>query len=104
MKESARYAARVSATFSGTSRTLSSVPARRASAGLVIFSVLVDVPDVVELLPREDVPRRQHRRHHGVVLVVVAVHAVSAYKAQRRVAAIEIEPDGGYIVAVTLSV
>src|SRR5262249_60472332 len=48
------------------------------AAGLVIFGVLVDVPQVVEFLLRQDVLHAQHRRHHRMVLVVVLVHAVAA--------------------------
>src|SRR5580698_6363026 len=54
--------------------------------GLVILGVLVHVPHVVERLARENVLRAEHRRHHGVILVVVLVHAVAPDQVQPRVA------------------
>ena len=49
-----------------------------AVARFVILGVLIDVPDVVVLLAREDVSRNEHQRHHRMVLVVVFVHPVAA--------------------------
>src|SRR5947209_14350591 len=43
---------------------------RARAAGLVILGVLIDIPDVVEALARQNVFRRQHRGHHGMILIV----------------------------------
>src|SRR5579864_7334664 len=77
---------------------------RTGGAGLVIFGVLVDVPHVVAPLAGDDVARGEHRRHHRVVLVIVFVHAVAADQVQGRVAAFEVEPDGGDVVAIVFVV
>ena len=49
----------------------------------MVFRVLVHAPGVVDALARHDILDRQHRGHHRVVLVVVAVHAVASDKVQR---------------------
>jgi len=51
-----------------------------AVARFVILGVLIDVPDVVVLLAREDVSRNEHQRHHRMVLVVVFVHPVTVHQ------------------------
>src|SRR5256885_1128337 len=53
-------------------------------AGFVVLGVLVDVPDVVNGFACQDVLDGEHSRHHGMVLVVVLVHAVAADEMQRR--------------------
>ena len=51
---------------------------------LVILGIAVDVPDVVGERPGQDVLHREHRRHHGMVLVVVLVHPISPHEVQGR--------------------
>src|SRR3546814_8164026 len=46
-------------------------------AALMIFGVLVDTPDIIEFFASGDVAHRQHRGHHRMILVVIAVHAVA---------------------------
>ena len=50
----------------------------RSQSALVILRILVHAPNVEAVLSRKNVLGGQHRRHHGVVLVVVFVHAVAA--------------------------
>ena len=49
-------------------------------AGLVVLRVLIDLPEVVDLPSRRDVPGREDAGHHGVILVVVAMHAVASHR------------------------
>ncbi len=48
----------------------------------MVFSVAVDLPEVVELGVGENIFDTQHRRHHGVVLIVIFVHAVATDEVQ----------------------
>ena len=43
----------------------------------MIFGILVDAPDVVNARSGDDIFDRQHRGHHRMVLVVIAVHPVA---------------------------
>src|ERR1043166_4882108 len=70
------------------------------AAGLVVLGVLVDVPDVVDARAGQDVLRRQHGGHHGVVLVVVFVHAVAPDHVQARIEAFEVTPDDRGVLAI----
>ena len=47
---------------------------------LMIFCVFIDAPLIVDPLPGEDVLYHQHRRHHGMVLVVVLMHTISTHQ------------------------
>src|SRR3990167_1402279 len=58
---------------------------RTLIASLVIFGILVDLPGVIDARTGLDVADGQHRRHHRMVLIVVAVHAVAADQMQRRI-------------------
>src|ERR1043166_10033265 len=55
---------------------------RRGRAGFVVFGVLVNLPEIVELSVSQNIFGAQHGGHHGVVLVVVFVHAVAADEMQ----------------------
>mgnify|MGYP003344784275 CR=1 FL=1 len=45
----------------------------------MIFGVLVDAPDVIDAGAGLDVAHCQHRRHHRMILVVIAMHAISTH-------------------------
>jgi len=63
----------------GTRVSTSAVlPARRAR--LVIFGILIYRPDVVFPLARQNVFCGKHGGHHGVVLIVVFMHAIAAHQ------------------------
>ena len=59
----------------------------------MVLGVFVDAPHVVMARTRKDVPRGQHRGHHGMVLVIVLVHAVATDEMQRREVGFEVETD-----------
>src|SRR6478735_9240553 len=61
-------------------------------AGFVVLGILVDAPGVVQSLAGENVLDRQHRGHHRMVLVVVAMHSVAADEVQRRVLLLQLVP------------
>ena len=46
----------------------------------MILGVLVHFPNVKLILSCKDILRVEHRRHHGVVLIVVLMHAVAAHQ------------------------
>src|ERR1700722_6892276 len=73
---------------------------RARDASFVIFSVLVYLPNVEETLARQDIPRRQHRGHHGVILIVVFMHSVAADQMQAREALLEVAPDHRDVLAI----
>ena len=62
----------------------------RRIAGFVIFGVLIHLPQIVKFGIGDDVFRAKHRRHHGVILVVVFVHAVAADEMQIGITAIKL--------------
>src|SRR5882757_3045387 len=53
---------------------------RAGFALLVILGVLIDMPYVERAPSKPDILDRQHRGHHGMVLVVVFVHSVAAHQ------------------------
>ena len=57
----------------------------RGRASFVIFGVAVDLPEIVKFGVSENIFDAQHRGHHGVVLVVVFVHAVATDEMQVRI-------------------
>ena len=73
-------------------------------AGFVILGVLVHFPEIVELGVGQNIFHAQHRGHHGVVLIVVFVHAVAADEMQIRITIVEFFANGrdmrGVIVVV----
>src|ERR1700682_5123969 len=56
-----------------------------SGTGLVIFGVLVHLPEIVKLGISENIFDAQHRGHHGVILIVVLVHAVAANEMEARI-------------------
>src|ERR1019366_9353841 len=52
-------------------------------ARLVVFGVLVHRPDIILPLARQNVFCGKHGGHHGVVLIVVLMHAVAANQVKR---------------------
>ena len=48
----------------------------------MVFGVAVDLPEIVKLGVGQNIFDAQHRRHHGVVLIVVFVHAVAPDEVQ----------------------
>src|SRR5205085_1416835 len=69
-------------------------------SSLVVFRVLVDVPHVMDALACQNVAGREHGGHHGVVLIVVFVHAVAADQVKRGITAVEIEADHREVLSV----
>src|SRR5262245_28885478 len=56
----------------------------------MIFRILIDIPHVVNLLSGENVPDRENPRHHGVVLIVVLMHSISAEDMKGLIVSLEI--------------
>ena len=54
--------------------------------GFVIFSIPVHLPKIVKLGIGKDIFHAQHRSHHGMILIVVFVHAIAANEMEVRVA------------------
>ena len=90
MRRESAAASRVSATALhiqaaarfGTRRRLFSASCAPEIAGLAIFGVLIDLPDIVKLFTGDDVRGGEHAGHHRMVLVVIFVHAVAADEMQ----------------------
>src|SRR5207237_679420 len=61
----------------------------------VILGVGVDLPEIVKLGIGQNIFDTQHRRHHGVVLIVVFVHPVAADEVQIRITGIQLLPNRG---------
>ena len=57
---------------------------RRDGTRFMILGVAVDLPQIVKLRVCQDVFATKHRRHHGVVLIVILVHAVAPHQMQVR--------------------
>src|SRR6478736_762329 len=53
-----------------------------SGTGFVIFGVAVHLPQIVKPCVGENIFHAQHRCHHGVILVVVFMHAVTANQVQ----------------------
>ena len=70
----------------------------------MILGVLVHVPDVEQLLAGDDVSRGQHRRHHGMVLIVVLVHAVAAHQMQAWVVSLDLGADRLHVSGILIVV
>src|SRR5579871_3832161 len=70
----------------------------------VILRVLIHLPQVVHFAFREDVAHAQHGRHHGVVLIVVLVHAVTPDQVQRRKARFHLLTDRSHMCSVIIVV
>src|SRR6266702_4736138 len=60
--------------------------------------------EIEELGVGQDIFDAQHRRHHGVVLVVVFVHPVSADKVQIRITGVQLLSDRGHMQRVVVIV
>ena len=63
---------------------------RRRVAGFVIFGVLIHLPQIVKFRVGDDIFRAKHRRHHGVILIVVFVHAVTTNEMKIGITAVEL--------------
>ena len=50
---------------------------RAGIPGLAIFGIFIDLPDIVKLFAGDDVRGGEHAGHHGMVLIVIFVHAVA---------------------------
>jgi hypothetical protein len=50
----------------------------------MVVGILVYPPDVPQLFPSHDIFSREQGRHHGMVLVVVFVHAISTDEVESR--------------------
>ena len=72
------------------------------SSGFVILGVLINCPDIVATVARDNVFCGEHGRHHGMVLIVVLVHAVAAYQMQARKLLFERRADRVYVPLITV--
>src|SRR5882724_4736424 len=54
----------------------------RRRTGLMIFGVSVNLPEIVKLRVGQNIFDTQHRGHHGVILIVVFMHAVASDEMQ----------------------
>src|SRR5207253_4311041 len=76
----------------------------RGGAGFVVLGVLVDLPEIVKLGVSQNIFGTQHRRHHGMILVVVLVHAVAPNEVQVRITILEFFADRGDMARVIVIV
>ena len=67
---------------------------RRRVAGFVIFGVLIHLPQIVKFGVGNDIFCAKHRRHHGVILVVVFVHAIASNEMKIGITTIELVANG----------
>ncbi len=59
----------------------------------MILRVGVDLPEIVKFGVGQNIFDAQHRRHHGVVLIVVFVHPIATDKVQIRITRVEFLPN-----------
>ena len=57
--------------------------------GLVIFGITVHLPQIIELRVGQNIFRAKHCRHHGVVLIIIFVHAIATDEMQIRITIVE---------------
>ena len=70
----------------------------------MIFGVAVDLPEIVELRIGQNIFYTQHRSHHGVILIVVFVHAVAAHEVQVGITRLQFLPNRGDVLRVIVVV
>ena len=70
----------------------------------MILGVAVDLPEIVQLRVRQNILSAKHRRHHGVILVVVLVHAVPTDQVQVGKAGLQLDRDGLDVTSVIVIV
>ena len=70
----------------------------------MIFGVLVHLPEIVKLGISENIFDAQHRGHHGVILIVVLVHAVAANEMEVRITDIKFFTNRGDVARVIVVV
>src|SRR4029077_14343155 len=75
-----------------------------SGTGFVIFGVAVHLPQIVKLRVSENIFHAQHRCHHGVILVVVFMHSVTAYQVQVRVPRVQFLANRGDVPSVVVIV
>ena len=75
-----------------------------SGTGFVIFGVAVHLPQIVKLCVGENIFHAQHCCHHGVILVVVFVHSVTANQVQVRVPRVQLLTNGGDVPRVVVIV
>ena len=75
-----------------------------SGTAFVIFGVAVHLPQIVKLCVSQNIFRTQHRCHHGVILVVVFVHSVTANQVQVRVPRVQFLTNGGDVPRVVVIV
>src|SRR5205809_3132927 len=63
--------------------------------GLVIFGVSVNLPEIVKLRVSQNIFDAQHRGHHGVILIVILVHAVASDEMEVGITVVELLADHG---------
>ena len=59
----------------------------------MIFGVAVNLPQIVKLCVCQNIFDAQQRSHHGVVLIVVFMHAITADEMQIRITRVQFLPD-----------
>ena len=70
----------------------------------MVFRILIDCPDVVLARPGQDVFGGKHGRHHGVVLIVVSVHAIASNQVQSWEAFLDFAADLVYMPLIAVVV
>ena len=70
----------------------------------MIFGVAVDLPEIVKLRVGQNIFHAQHRGHHGVVLIVVFVHAVAADQVQVRTTGLQFLSNDSNVLCVIVIV
>ena len=66
----------------------------------MVLGVFIDLPHVVEPLAGKDIPGGEHGGHHGMVLVVVFMHAIAAYHVKGGKTAFQVATDRHHVIAV----
>ncbi len=70
----------------------------------MIFGVSVDLPEIVKLRVGQNIFDTEHRGHHGVILIVILMHAVAPDEMQIRITVIQLLANDGNIARVIIVV
>ena len=73
-----------------------------AGCAACIFGILIHRPDIILALARQDISCGKHRSHHGVVLVVVLMHAITADQVKRGTVFVERFPNRVHVLLVSV--
>jgi hypothetical protein len=70
----------------------------------VIFGITVHLPEIVKPGIGQNIFRAQHRGHHGMILIVVFVHAVAAHEMEVRVTLLDFVANRRHVLRVIVIV